>query len=140
VLAVDDDPVAAVLLEAQFDAVGGPVLRAVSSVEQALAAIEQAPPDLLLLDMNLGALRGDAVLHRLRAAGFSGPAVAYTGEAGAAARQAMLASGFVDVWVKPVGTEQISAGLRRWLPPDAPRAAGTEFRPPARAGSAAAPD
>ena len=65
VLIVDDDPVIQLLLRVNFEMDGFEVL-ASDDGEQALAAIRQSPPDLVLLDVVMPKLNGFEVLAALK--------------------------------------------------------------------------
>lgn len=118
VLVVDDAPLTPLLLQAQFERVGGVQAQFVGRAQDAVAAWRGAPEpaQLLLLDLNIGDTRGEAVLAALREAGCSAPAVAWTGEvdADAAGRPALHAAGFEEVWVKPLDGDEIARRLARW--------------------------
>jgi CheY-like chemotaxis protein len=120
VLAVDDDPVAPLLLQAQFAAIGGWAIEVVDSPVRALEALRRAEPGpvrLVLLDLDLGAVRGESVLGALRAAGYTGPVVAYTGDGTPETAAALQAAGFEAVCLKPVNTGQLAELLRRFATP-----------------------
>lgn len=122
VLAIDDDKLTGILLGAQFEALGGVQLSVAGDIDQALSQLAEGrhPPDLVMLDMHLATGRGDTALRRLREAGYGGKAVAYTGDADDAARAAMLAAGFDDIWIKPMSTEVLGRAVERTLAPAGP--------------------
>lgn len=116
VLAVDDDPLTPTLLHAQFHAIGGVDFAWAPDLLQALAAVRcEDPPDLVMLDLHLGAQRGEEVLVALRSAGYTGPVVAFTGEADPALWPALREAGFADVWGKPLSAAALRSGLARVL-------------------------
>lgn len=117
VLAIDDDPLTPSLLRAQIESLGQAQFACVSSLEAALMTLQEAAlPDLIMLDLNLGAHRGEEVLLLLREAGYHGPAVAFTGEADPVVHQHLMQAGFADVWTKPLTTAALSVGLARVVP------------------------
>ncbi|GIW12150.1 MAG: hypothetical protein KatS3mg061_3207 [Dehalococcoidia bacterium] len=67
------------LLSAAFSAVfwptGGVSVREATTAEEAIAAVQQAPPDLLLLDINLPDHSGWDVLRALRQQGIAVPTI-----------------------------------------------------------------
>jgi len=65
VLIVDDNPQNAELLEAYLDGLGYEIRTAKDGVE-ALASVEQAPPDLILLDIMMPRISGFQVCERLK--------------------------------------------------------------------------
>jgi len=120
VLAVDDDPVAPLLLQAQFAAIGGWAVEVVDGPAPALEAVrrdEAGRVRLVLLDLHLGAVRGESVLGALREAGYAGPVVAYTGDGTPETAAALQAAGFSGVCVKPVNTGQLADLLRPFAAP-----------------------
>jgi CheY-like chemotaxis protein len=81
VLVVDDEPVIRALVAASLAGDDYEVAAAADG-PGALAALEQLTPDLILLDVGLPGLSGDAVLSRLRAASATAaiPVVLLTGQ------------------------------------------------------------
>jgi two-component system CheB/CheR fusion protein len=119
--------------------------RSAASGPEALALVDQAPPDIVILDVGLPGLDGLEIARRIRAdsrlAGVR--LVALTGYGQAADRAASTAAGFDDHLVKPVHPQQIlallagmrgdgSAGPQRALGPSTGRGEAAE-----EAGSAA---
>ena len=78
-----------------------------------LAAALAAPPDLLLLDLQLPDIAGTEVMRRLRAApSLAGcRIVALSADAMPDHVQAALAAGFDDYWTKPIQFEHFLAGI-----------------------------
>ena len=91
-----------------------------------LAAALAAPPDLLLLDMQLPDGDGSTLLQRMRAHPVLAavPAVAVS----AAARSDDLArarlAGFAAYWTKPLTVDEVLAGLDQLLAPAGPAPSG----------------
>lgn len=73
----------------------------------ALAALRDAPPDLILLDVSLPGMDGVEVLAHLRDAGLRLPVVALTAHAMVGDREALLARGFDDYISKPIVDESL---------------------------------
>lgn len=65
VLIVDDNPQNAELLEAYLDGLGYEI-RTANDGAEALASVEQAPPDLILLDIMMPRISGFQVCERLK--------------------------------------------------------------------------
>jgi len=88
----------------------------------AVAGLEAAAPDLVLLDISLPGMDGTEVLRwirsheRLRDL----PVIALTAHAMSGDREKYLAAGFNDYVTKPIVDEDVLvAAIRRWLPPTA---------------------
>jgi PAS domain S-box-containing protein len=119
-LCVDDDPLAPTLLQAQLAGTERYELTFADSIVTALAALatmrdHDRMPHLALLDGHLGNHGGAELLQALRDAGYSGMAVAYTGDTDPAAHIALLAAGFSEVWLKPMTAEKLRLALPRVL-------------------------
>jgi signal transduction histidine kinase/CheY-like chemotaxis protein len=118
VLVVDDDPDARELLETALREAGASV-RAVSSVQAALEALESFHPDLLLSDIGMPEEDGYALIRRLRAResaeGGHVPAVALTAFASQADREQALALGFEEHLTKPTSPCELSRTVARLL-------------------------
>jgi len=78
ILIVDDEQLVRDLL-VQFLSLRGYRALGVKDGPQALSMVEQAPPDLILLDLMLPAMNGVEVLRRLREKHFSGAVIIVTG-------------------------------------------------------------
>ena len=81
----------------------------------ALAAIERAAPDLLVLDLGLPGLDGVAVCRRLRDKGLALPILMLTARDAVDDRVAGLDAGADDYLVKPFAPEELSARVRALL-------------------------
>jgi CheY-like chemotaxis protein len=86
--------------------------------EEALDAIEQTQPELLLLDIGMPVLDGFAVIRRIRGnPRFAGlPVVAVTAYAMRGDRERILNSGFDGYLSKPVSPSALTEELCRLLP------------------------
>jgi CheY-like chemotaxis protein len=80
---------------------------------EALAALETAKPDLLLLDIGMGPIDGLQCLGAIRSMpGYSSiPAIALTGYARASEREAFRAAGFQAVLAKPILDDELCAAI-----------------------------
>ena len=114
VLVVDDDLPILRMLERTLEAEGY-ATRAVADGGAALAAIERAVPDLLVLDLGLPGLDGLAVCRRVREKGLSVPILVLTARDAVADRVAGLDAGADDYLVKPFASEELVARLRALL-------------------------
>lgn len=93
---------------------------AASSGAEALAMIAENPPDLVLLDMNMPEMDGQATLKRLRALPSRAsrlPVIAMTADATEEHRRRYLAAGLDGHLAKPLTPEAVRAILVRHLPP-----------------------
>src|SRR6059058_4645788 len=81
----------------------------------ALAAVERAVPDLLVLDVAMPGLDGFAVCRRLRAKGLALPILLLTARDGVPDRVAGLDAGADDYLVKPFASEELVARVRALL-------------------------
>jgi len=114
-LLVDDSALVVEALGVLFVETGHRVSVA-ASVAAAVAVCRADPPDLVLLDVTLGAEDGLALLDALRADGASLPrTVALTGHDDEATRARCVAAGCVDVLVKPVPTRELLGAVARLL-------------------------
>ena len=123
-LCVDDDPLAPTLLQAQLAGTERYELTFADSIVTALAALgtmrdRDRLPHLALLDGHLGNHGGAELLLALRGAGYTGPAVAYTGDTDPAAHGALRAAGFSEVWIKPMTADKLNLALQQVLGPTA---------------------
>src|SRR6184192_471530 len=114
VLVVDDDPPIRRMLERTFAAEGYRVEAAADGGE-ALAAVERAVPDLLVLDVAMPGIDGLAVCRRLRSRGLALPILLLTARDGVPERVAGLDAGADDYVVKPFAPDELLARIRALL-------------------------
>jgi PAS domain S-box-containing protein len=119
VLVVDDDPDTRELVAVLLEQYGATVIVTASATE-ALQALNQSSPDLLLSDIGMPEMDGYMLMQRVRklaiAQGGQIPAIALTAYAGELNQQQALAAGFQMHMPKPVDPEalvQAIACLRR---------------------------
>jgi two-component system, OmpR family, response regulator MprA len=110
VLVVDDDHSLRRMLERTLVAEGFGV-QAVADGGAALAAVERAAPDLVVLDVAMPGMDGIAVCRRLREKGFGQPVLMLTARDAVTDRVAGLEAGADDYLVKPFATEELVARL-----------------------------
>ncbi len=110
VLSVDDDEDARDLLRAVLEEAGARAVVA-SNVDEAMTAIEQAVPDVLLSDIAMPGATGYDLIRRVRALpseqGGDVPAAAITAYARAEDRQRVLAAGYMMHVPKPLDPAQL---------------------------------
>lgn len=116
ILLVEDNPINALLAKALLSREGCEVEHAVGG-EEAMAACEVGPYDLILMDMRMPGLSGEDTARRLRATGVKTPIVALTANAFEDDRHACLAAGMDDFLVKPLSPDALRAVLTRWARP-----------------------
>jgi DNA-binding response OmpR family regulator len=112
VLVVDDDPDIAHLLEALLTDLGCRVAVA----DNAQAAIEQAmahAPDVLLIDVEMPNLSGNAAVFKLRSRGYRGRIVTLSATSTGDARDASLRAGADYYLTKPLNIEQFVGVMQR---------------------------
>ena len=115
-LLVDDSPLVTEAIGVLFEETGHRV-SAAASVREAVSACAADSPDLMLLDVTLGAEDGLDVLRALEAAGLARPVtLAMTGHDDPATRARCLAAGCVDVLVKPVPARELLRRVGALLP------------------------
>lgn len=116
VLIAEDNAVNRELLRELLELRGYRVLEACDG-QEALHVIEQAQPELLLLDIGMPIMDGFAVIRRIREnprlAGL--PVVAVTAYAMRGDREKILNSGFDGYLSKPVNARSLSEELNRLL-------------------------
>ena len=118
VLLVDDDEPARRLLGASLRAAGFE-LTAVADGAAALAAVESAPPDVLLLDFSMPGIDGAEVCRRLRASPRTAlnqlPVIMLTSHTGEAEEIACLTAGANDFVTKPISRAVLVARIETQL-------------------------
>jgi len=114
ILVVDDDAPIRRMLDRTLSAEGYAVESVVEGAD-ALAAVEQSTPDLIVLDVGLPGLDGLAVCRRLRAKGLATPVLLLTARDAVPDRVAGLDAGADDYLVKPFATDELLARVRALL-------------------------
>lgn len=112
VLVVDDDPDIAQLLQALLTDLGCQV----DVADNAQAAIEQAmehAPDVLLIDVEMPNLSGNAAVFKLRSRGYRGRIVTLSATSTSDARDASLRAGADYYLTKPLNIEQFVGVIQR---------------------------
>ncbi|MGM0542447.1 MAG: response regulator transcription factor [Pseudomonadota bacterium] len=108
VLVVDDEPNILISLEFLMQQAGFDVITAEDG-EQALAHVQQAPPDLILLDISLPSISGFDVLEQLRqqTATAALPIIMLTAHGREVEREKGMALGADDYITKPFSTQAL---------------------------------
>ena len=114
ILVVDDDAPIRRMLERTLTAEGYAVETATDG-GAALAAVERAVPDVVVLDVAMPGLDGLSVCRRLRRAGLALPVLLLTARDSVSDRVAGLDAGADDYLVKPFAPEELLARVRALL-------------------------
>jgi len=121
VLYVEDDRIHLILMEEVFRTMPGWELRCAETGAEALEALSQIRPDVLLIDMNLPDMTGLELRARVDADAALSAAlrgarwVALSADNPTDVVRAARAAGFADYWLKPIDIPQLQAGLRALL-------------------------
>jgi DNA-binding response OmpR family regulator len=113
-LIVDDEPAIVAAVRERLERDGLAVLAA-GSAEQALAILDEAPPDLLLLDVGLPGMDGFELLRRVRARGLDTPVILLTARGDEIDRVVGIELGADDYLVKPFSVRELAARARALL-------------------------
>ena len=106
ILVVDDEPNVRLTFRAALEAAGYEVAEA-ADVAEALARLERAPADLVLLDLRLPGAGGLELLRRLRDEGIDVPVVIVTAHGSIPDAVAAMRLGAVDFVAKPLTPEAL---------------------------------
>lgn len=120
VLYVEDDRLNIVLMEEVFRRLPPDwTLDCVEDGGQALLAVAERRPDLLLIDMHLPDMNGLELLARLAEQTSQDalpPCVALSADALPEQVQAARAAGFCDYWLKPIDVLRLAQALQEFAP------------------------
>lgn len=119
ILLVEDNDMNSAFVVAVFVPEGHEITLAKTGPE-GLAAGLREPFDLILMDVELPGMKGDAVCRRLHDAGVRTPMVALTASAMPDQIAIFHAAGFDDVVTKPVEPNDLRALARRFEPTTTP--------------------
>jgi signal transduction histidine kinase/CheY-like chemotaxis protein len=112
VLVVDDDPDIAQLLEALLVDLGCRV-RVADNAQAAIEQVLERAPDVLLIDVEMPSLSGNAAVFKLRSRGYRGRIVTLSATSTGDARDASLRSGADYYLTKPLNIEQFVGVMQR---------------------------
>ncbi|MCY4753010.1 response regulator [Pelomonas aquatica] len=121
VLYVEDDRIHLILMEEVFRLLPGWELRLAETGAEALAALAERRPAVVLVDMNLPDMTGLELRRRVSAdAGLSAALqgvrwIALSADDPGALVRAAREAGFDDYWLKPIDVPQLQSGLQRLL-------------------------
>jgi DNA-binding response OmpR family regulator len=114
ILIVEDEPAIVAAVRERLEHEGFAV-RAAANGEEALAAIDEGAPDLLLLDLGLPGIDGFELLRRVRAHGLDAPVIILTARGDEIDRVVGLELGADDYVVKPFSVRELAARVRALL-------------------------
>jgi DNA-binding response OmpR family regulator len=114
ILVVDDEPTIVTVVRERLERDGLSV-RAAASGEEALAAIDEDPADLIVLDLRLPGIDGFEVLRRLRGQSNTVPVVVLTARDEDVDKIVGLELGADDYLVKPFNPRELTARIRAVL-------------------------
>ena len=114
VLLVEDDAIVADVLIGMLQAQGHRVIHAGHALA-AMTEIKTRSFDIALLDLDLPGMDGLALVHHLRAQGWTLPMIAITARADSGAESETRAAGFDAFLRKPLTGEALAAAMRDQL-------------------------
>lgn len=121
VLYVEDDRIHLILMEEVFRRLPGWELRSAETGRDALAALAESRPALVLVDMGLPDMAGVEVLRRVRADAALADAlagvrwIALSADDPMELVRAAREAGFDDYWLKPIDVPRLQASLQTLL-------------------------
>ena len=117
VLIVDDDPGLRAFVRAQLELEGYSV-REAGSAEEGLKELEEAPPDLMLLDVMMPQVDGWEMLRRVQERHGVGaiPVLMFSGKVDAASAQEVSSRGAQGFIGKPFDPQQLIESAKQMLP------------------------
>lgn len=121
VLYVEDDRIHTILMEEVFRLLPGWALRCAETGAEALAALAECQPAVVLVDMNLPDMTGLQLRQRVDADATLARAlagsrwVALSADNPSALVRATREAGFDDYWLKPIDVPQLQQGLQKLM-------------------------
>lgn len=118
---VEDDRIHLFLMEEVFRLMPGWELRSAETGTEALAALRECRPDVVLVDMNLPDMTGLQLRERVNADPALAAAlqrarwVAVSADDPSALVRACRAAGFDDYWLKPIDLARLESGLQQLI-------------------------
>src|SRR5262245_48930079 len=110
ILCIDNHIDSLEVLRVTLQLEGATVLTA-ASAREALFTLKQAPVDVVLCDLRMPDENGVEALHKLRASGFEGPAIALTAIKNSSIESEVLKQGFAAYLRKPVEVDELVAAI-----------------------------
>jgi CheY-like chemotaxis protein len=113
-LVVEDDQDIRDLVTLQLDRAGYET-QSVSDGAEAMAAVREQSPDLVIMDLRTSGTSGIEAARGIRDGGFTAPIVALSASRDAAEIEGALAAGFSDYLFKPLDKHELVAAVERAL-------------------------
>ncbi|MDE3095580.1 MAG: response regulator [Chloroflexota bacterium] len=113
ILLVEDSPMNSTFFQAVLEPEGHEVTVEVTGTAGRERALTE-PFDLIVLDIVLPGLRGDAVCKELKATGLRTPLIALTASALPEQMAVVQAAGFDECLIKPIAPEDLRSVVRRY--------------------------
>lgn len=115
ILIIDDDITALDIMDILFEGRGFEVVRQPSGTS-ALAHLEQATPDVILIDLMMPNMQGQECIRQMRERGVSVPIVAFTALDDPRVHQEARQAGCTKVIVKPCKSNELIKEIELLLP------------------------
>ncbi len=115
ILVIDDEEAILLSVDTILQLAGMNNVRTCSDSRQVMAIIEQRPPSVILLDLNMPHLNGEAILDQITQQYPSIPVIIITGRIDAETAVLCMKSGAFDYIVKPVDETRLLASVRKSL-------------------------
>jgi len=115
ILIIDDEEAILLSVDTILQLAGMNNVRTCSDSRQAMAIIEQRPPSVILLDLNMPHVNGEAILDQITGQYDNIPIIIITGRIDAQTAVLCMKSGAFDYIVKPVDENRLIASVKKSL-------------------------
>ena len=115
ILVIDDEEAILLSVDTILQLSGMNNVRTCADSRQAMAIIEQRPPSVILLDLNMPHLNGEAILDQITGQYPQIPIIIITGRIDAETAVECMKSGAFDYIVKPVDENRLLASVKKSL-------------------------
>lgn len=115
ILIIDDEEAILLSVDTILQLAGMNNVRTCSDSRQAMAIIEQRPPSVILLDLNMPHVNGEAILDQITGQYANIPIIIITGRIDAQTAVLCMKSGAFDYIVKPVDENRLIASVKKSL-------------------------
>jgi DNA-binding NtrC family response regulator len=115
ILVIDDEEAILLSVDTILQLAGMNNVRTCSDSRQAMAIVEQRPPSVILLDLNMPDLNGEAILDQIAGQYPHIPIIIITGRIDAETAVLCMKSGAFDYIVKPVDENRLIASVKKSL-------------------------
>lgn len=114
ILVVDDDVTSLDIVDLMLEGQGFSVVRATNG-KSAVAGVEEANPDLILIDLMMPQMSGQEAIRQIRSKGIEVPIVAFTALDDPTVHQEAREAGCDLVVTKPCKTKDLVRGIQNLL-------------------------